>query len=479
MGVQYRSRPRPHFLRMACRFCFLSFWLALPWPAARGASSLVLPWLGSIAGGEGWSGGALVVVLGGWIIALHRANRRHAQTAAGLKAMTEAARESEQRWKLLFEQSPLSVQIFRPDGQTLRVNAAWMRLFRLTAEQGAAFNVLDDPDLNASGAVHLIRKAFAGEAIEVPPVPYPVSQDPPEFRWIGGVLYPLKNEAGQVLEVVTVHHDITETKRAEEAMLALNHTLEQRVTERTTALQAAQEDLSRALEIERELNELKSRFVSMVSHEFRTPLGITMSAVELLRHYEERLPKVEREQLYHDIHAATLHMGGLMEQVLLLGRVDAGNLAFKPIPLDLDALARKLADESLSATNRKCLIEWTAENDLSGAFADEALLRHIFANLLSNAVKYSPAGSLVFFTARREGVRAIFTLRDSGIGIPAADLPTLFEAFHRGSNVGDIPGTGLGLVISQRCAELHGGSIQVHSRPGEGSVFTVNVKAWA
>ncbi len=102
------------------------------------------------------------------------------------KATSEAAHASETRWKLLFEQSPLSVQIFSPDGQTKRVNAAWRNLFRLTEEQGLAFNVLKDPDLNASGAMNLICLAFEGQAINVPPVPYPVNNDPPEHRWIGG-----------------------------------------------------------------------------------------------------------------------------------------------------------------------------------------------------------------------------------------------------------------------------------------------------
>lgn len=234
----------------------------------------------------------------------------------------------------------------------------------------------------------------------------------------------------------------------------------------------------RELAAEREVGELKSRFIATVSHEFRTPLGITMSAVELLRHYEDRLPQEEKAQLFDDIHSATRNMAGLMEQVLVLGRVDAGKLAYKPAPCEIDLLARKLIDESLSATNRKCPVKWQKENDLSGACADEALLRHIFTNLLSNGVKYSPAGSPVRFSARREGPMAVFTVQDNGIGIPEADLPTLFEAFHRASNVGDIPGTGLGLVISKRCAELHGGSIAVKSTPGGGTTFVVRIPAW-
>ena len=235
---------------------------------------------------------------------------------------------------------------------------------------------------------------------------------------------------------------------------------------------------ARELAAEREVSELKSRFVSTVSHEFRTPLGITMSAVELMRHYGDKLDGAQREQLYDDIYSATRNMAGLMEQVLVLGRVDAGKLAFCPAPLDLDALARKLTDESLSATGRKCPIHWTAENDLGDGCGDEALLRHIFTNLLSNAVKYSPEGAPVHFTGRRESNMAVLTVQDRGIGIPDKDLPHLFEAFHRGGNVGEIPGTGLGLVIIKRCVDLHGGSISVTTKTGEGTTFTVRVPLW-
>ena len=258
------------------------------------------------------------------------------------------------------------------------------------------------------------------------------------------------------------------------ALAGVNAALQAEVAVRVKA----ESDLARALQQERELGEMKTGFVNTVSHEFRTPLGITMSAVELLQHYDDRLPPAQKAELLDDIQRSTKNMAGLMEEVLLLGRAEAGRLSYRPVPLDLDTLARVLTDEQLSSTTRKCPIQWSAESDLSGSHADEALLRHILTNLLSNGVKYSPAGAVVYFTGRREGSMAVFTIRDSGIGIPDKDLPHLFEAFHRASNVGDIPGTGLGLVISKRCAELHGGSILVKSTPGEGTTFTVRIPAW-
>lgn len=248
--------------------------------------------------------------------------------------------------------------------------------------------------------------------------------------------------------------------------------------EEISAHQKTEAELHRALANERELGELKHRFVTMVSHEFRTPLGITMSAVELLRNYEERLTDAQRRELLDDIHRSTRGMGGLMEQVLVLGRVGSDTALCRPAPCSLDELAHKLADESLSATNRRCPIEWRPENDLSGAEADVTLLRHIFSNLLSNAVKYSPEGAPVVFACRREGCDAVFTVTDQGLGIPEADWPRLFEAFHRCGNASDIPGTGLGLVIVKRCVDLHGGALHFESRLNEGTTFTVRLPLW-
>ena len=215
--------------------------------------------------------------------------------------------------------------------------------------------------------------------------------------------------------------------------------------------------------------------MSLVSHEFRTPLGITMSAVELLRHYRERLPAEEMDQLLGDIHTATLRMSGMMEQILLLGRVEAGKLAYQTKPLILAEFVDKLRDETLSATNKKCPLELTVENDISGAIGDEALMRHILTNLLSNAVKYSPAESPVAFRVCRKGANAIITIKDSGIGIPEKDQARLFEAFHRASNVGEREGTGLGLLIVKRCVDLHGGTIVMESSEGKGTTFTVTL----
>lgn len=270
----------------------------------------------------------------------------------------------------------------------------------------------------------------------------------------------------------------TEREQSEAAIREANLSLERRVAERTAELEKAREEIARALETERDLNALKTRFTSIVSHEFRTPLGIIMSAVELLRNYQDRLPAAKRDELHADIYGSTRQMAGLMEQVLVLGRVEGGKIACNPNRLDLAVLCSKLAEESLAATGRRCPINVSVDGPLAEGLVDEALLRHLFGNLLSNAVKYSPAGRSVEFAVRRADELAVFTVRDYGIGIPEADLPYLCEPFRRASNVGETPGTGLGMLIVKRCVELQGGELEIQSQVGEGTKVTVILPAF-
>lgn len=257
--------------------------------------------------------------------------------------------------------------------------------------------------------------------------------------------------------------------------------LRRQVSQRTLALQAevherqrAQTVLNHALAAERELGELRNRFVSMVSHEFRTPLGVIQSAAENLDAYFDRLqPEQRHNQLDHVIQA-TRHMAKVMENVLLLGRAEAGKMEFKPGPLDLAGFSENLVRQVNSANGNRCPIHFHADA-LPSARADEGLLRHILTNLLTNAVKYSKEGAAVECSLERQNGHAIFRVQDHGIGIPAADRKQLFSAFHRGRNTGQVHGTGLGLVIVKRCVELHGGEISYDSIEGQGTTFTVRL----
>ncbi len=243
-----------------------------------------------------------------------------------------------------------------------------------------------------------------------------------------------------------------------------------------TERRRAEDNIRAALEREKELNDLRSRFVSMTSHEFRTPLAAILSASELIRDYSDRMPAEERLEILNSIGTGVQRMARMLDRALLIGQVDAQMLEFRPQQTDLLALCRDIVQEArflLPKTN--CEIETQFSPEVSAGAFDAKLLRHILGNLLSNAIKYSPQGGKVSLDVYRQDGRTVFEVQDQGIGIPPEEIPHLFQSFHRASNVGDIQGTGLGLAIVKNSVELHGGSIVVRSLPGQGACFTVTL----
>jgi signal transduction histidine kinase len=246
-------------------------------------------------------------------------------------------------------------------------------------------------------------------------------------------------------------------------VLAWSLLLRRQVRLRTAALELRETQLRQALAQEQELSNLKTNFISMVSHEFRTPLNVIVTSSDILSRYFDRLPPEERAEHLGSIHKSIQRMAGMMDDVLLLGRFDAGQQNLQPAELHLTAWCRRFP------------IELTLGNFEPIVRADENILRHILANLVSNAVKYSPAGAPVDLRVEQQGRDAVFTVTDHGIGIPMADRQRLFESFQRGGNVGQISGTGLGLVVVKRGVDLHGGTVAFTSEEGTGTTFTVHL----
>lgn len=247
------------------------------------------------------------------------------------------------------------------------------------------------------------------------------------------------------------------------------------VVDATARLQA---ELTQRQTLQRqtELNDMKSRFISVASHEFRTPLAFILSSAELLKHYGDRLPEPEKADVIATIETGVQRMTQMLDRVLLLGKVEAQMLAFQPAEINLQLLCQNLVEDAriqYSEAGCELILEFGARPEI-GIF-DEKLLRHIFGNLLSNAIKYSPQGGKVSFRVFSLEGRVAFEVADQGIGIPAEELPHLFEWFHRASNVGEIQGTGLGLAIVKNSVDLHGGHINVTSVVGQGTRFTVTI----
>jgi PAS domain S-box-containing protein len=303
----------------------------------------------------------------------------------------------------------------------------------------------------------------------------------------------------QALYVIAFIVDITQRKQAEKELVArqqqlekiteeirkLNTGLETKVEQRTLILREALQELERsqaelneALNKEKELNEIKSRFVSMASHEFRTPLSTVLSSAALLGRYTQTEEQEKRDKHIKRIKDSVKHLNDLLEDFLSLGKVEEGKVKVEPAEFAIKEFLDEVVEEMkpLAKTGQEIVCACLAEGVF---FSDKRLLKNILINLLSNAVKFSPEGSSirleVFLTA--PGGPLHLAVKDQGIGISAEDQQHLFSSFFRGGNALNIEGTGLGLHIVRRYADLLGGTVQLQSALNEGTTITVELPA--
>jgi len=226
---------------------------------------------------------------------------------------------------------------------------------------------------------------------------------------------------------------------------------------------------------EREISEMKTRFISVTSHEFRTPMAAALGSVELLHNHFARMTPEKREELFTRIYGSLHRMTDMLDDILLLNRMDANRVEVRPTVIDLRKFAHSVVDEIRLGDRAHHRFALEVEDGLAEFVTDPNLLHHILSNLLSNAVRYSPAGTAVTTRITATAVAVTIVVEDQGIGIPAADRQRVFEPFERGSNVGQIKGTGLGLNIVQRMVGLLGGTIGLESVAGGGSRFQMTL----
>jgi two-component system, sensor histidine kinase and response regulator len=238
-------------------------------------------------------------------------------------------------------------------------------------------------------------------------------------------------------------------------------------------LQQAKADAICALEREKELNRLKSEFVSMVSHDFRTPLTSIQGFAELLHTSRDRLTPEVQTRYFNKIEGAVEQMLHLLDEVLLIGSVEFGKLPCQPQPIDLEKFCQDVIETIQLDVSGDHRLQFTLTGDCSKADLDPTLLRQILTNLLSNAIKYSPDQQPIQLIVSRQADQFKFEVRDRGMGIPSDSMQHLFDAFYRSKNVGQIRGTGLGLAVVKRCVEAHQGTIEIVSEEGLGTTVTI------
>ncbi len=297
-------------------------------------------------------------------------------------------------------------------------------------------------------------------------------------------------------QIVSFVNDITERKRAENALLRLAEELESKVKERTKELSDALLELSHTneglekemdqrkkvesqirgmLEKEKELNELKSRFVSMASHEFRTPLGGILTSISLISKYTKTEDEPKRDKHVQNIKKSVRNLTNILNDFLSLDKLDQGKVSSSPTFFNFT----EFIDETVSEIRETSYKHHTfdtkhADPDIK-AFQDKDMIRNVVINLISNAMKYSPENGTIKIRTKLSGSNFDFEIQDDGIGIPEEDQKHLFERFFRAQNVTNLQGTGLGLNIVKRYLDLMGGKIEFSSKENEGTTFKVTL----
>lgn len=366
-------------------------------------------------------------------------------------------RENEERFRAMFEGASEGIALIDEQHRLMQINRYIEERFGFTREQmiQQPCHTLITPESRPSVLAALEEVHRTGESINIRLTPPPMAQSstgeafPVEITFV-----PITVSGKQMTMCLLV--DITERQQLEEQRL-INRALEVE------------------LEKERELIDLKQRFATMVTHEFRTPLAIIQSTINIVQNYFDRLPQDKLTERLDVVTKQAKRMSELLTDVLMYSRGEHG---LKPATLELIDLAlftRAIIDDLRMADNDAHPVALTVNNSPVKLETDRRLLEHICLNLIGNAIKYSPPGSPVEITVTREGTEIELVIRDHGIGIPPGDLARIYDPFHRAANVGSRSGSGLGLPIVKQCVEALGGTIKAESVVGKGTTFTVRL----
>lgn len=242
-----------------------------------------------------------------------------------------------------------------------------------------------------------------------------------------------------------------------------------------TKRKQAETEIRNALAKEKELNELKSHFISMVSHEFRTPLNIISFSASSLKRFFQQWSEEKKVKYLSRIQTNVENINYLLDQILLIGRAEAGKMELQPKAIDLVQFFGDLVTEMQLSDGNNHPIRFNCHSEPAIAQVDEKFLHPILTNLLSNALKYSPSGKPIGLELWIHDQSIVFQVIDQGIGIPIAEQTHLHELFYRGSNVGTTPGSGLGLAVVKKFIEIQNGQITFTSTPGTGTICTVTL----
>jgi len=413
-----------------------------------------------------------------------------------IKGLYQSIESDEKQLKALFDHATEGIVLTNREGKIVLVNPAAAHLFSYSQEEllGKHIEVLIPGRFHTA---HLdYRKGFyrqpSNRAMGHGRDLFARKKDGSEFPVeVSLSFYNQQNDFFVIAFIV----DITSRKESEQEMVRqkkqlelisddmrkLNAELETKVEQRTLILREAlqeleksQLELNEALSKEKELGEIKSRFVSMASHEFRTPLSTVLSSASLISKYVNTDEQDKRDKHIKRIKDSVKHLNTLLEDFLSLGKLEEGKVKATVAEFNVRDFMEEVVDEMKSILKENQDIQPSYEGDLLFV-SDKRLLKNILINLLSNAIKFSPENAAINLQVRNSGGKLLLLVKDKGIGISEEDMSHLFSSFFRGKNVLNIEGTGLGLNIVKRYAELLHGNVNLQSKLNEGTTVYVEV----
>lgn len=402
------------------------------------------------------------------------------------KRVERSLEREKQRFEALFSHATMGIIVTDERGRIAQVNQFALREFGYRKEELIGKNVEDliperfhahHADYRHSYNHHPeIRPMGAGREL------FGRRSDGTEFP-VEISLSPYKTEEGLFIIAFVIDISVRKEKELEiirmnEAFRQLNDELEAKVEERTRQLEGtlnelktSRDEISQSLEKEKEVNDMKSRFVAMASHEFRTPLSTILSSASLLSKYTSGEDQPKRDKHVQRIKSAVNNLTGILNEFLSVGRMEDGGLAAHPRAFDVEELLVGVCAEMRDIAKAGQQISCTHRGS-STAWLDSELLRNVLINLLSNAIKFSPEERPIRVASRMEETGKLeISVTDEGMGIPAGDQQHLFERFFRADNAMNIQGTGLGLHIVAKYMELMGGELRFTSELGKGTRF--------
>ena len=383
------------------------------------------------------------------------------------------------------------------------VNKNWFDLFVSTEDKQNSKN--------------LFTRMMEGKASSIDSFEYEIETASGHKRLIAWKNSIIRDERGNTLAILSAGEDITERKLHEEliekanielkqyseVILKLNSDLEKRVKERTEELgelvrklentnkelaieikerrqaelllEKKREELNVALEKEKELSELKSRFVTMASHEFRTPLSTILSSASLISKYNETGEDEKRTKHIERVKSSVHNLTSILNDFLSLGKLEEGKIQCTPSEFDISSFCNDLVNELKEVTKKGQTISYKHSGSSSKVYLDKNLTRNICINLISNAIKYSGEGSSILFKTEISESHLQISIEDCGIGIPESETQHIFERFFRAKNALNIQGTGLGLNIVKKYTELMSGEVSFTSIDNKGTTFIVKL----